>query len=150
MHSFRRWLVALPAVIGATMAFGAAAAMASPSTNIDDSGWPSSASNSCAAQLSYTADMCLWYGQNGGNPIWGTSGTGVSTLSGDFFGSSTLVRNDAASMYDFFVSCHVATWVDTGYVGPANYLLALNGGNLTSNPTFPLRNNEASIQANTC
>jgi len=40
----------------------------------------------------------------------------------------------------------VTVWYSTGFSGPFNWLSPNHGGNLTAN----LRNNDASISANTC
>jgi hypothetical protein len=68
----------------------------------------------------------------------------VSTISGNFAGSSHPIRNDAASAANGS-GCHVGIWVSPGFTGDSNWMLDGNrGGNLTSGSP-QLRNNEASI-----
>jgi hypothetical protein len=103
---------------------------------------------------------CLWYhpGLTGG--VWGTTSSYVKCLdpgggasgciTADFTAGDGEVRNNAASMADDTSNCHVTTWVSPGRVGDWNWLYSSWGGNLTSTSSLPLRNNEASIDYDTC
>jgi hypothetical protein len=119
----------------------------SSSTNIDS--WkPGSTCSSAGHQF------CLWYGQGDGTggAGWGSSGD-VGTITGTFTiggsgaaGYGQAVRNNAASMTDATSNCNVTTWYSPNSTGPFNWLKPDEAGNLTSG----LRNNEASISANSC
>lgn len=92
---------------------------------------------------------CLWYSPGLLNGVWGSTAAGTRTITGSFTQGDGAVRNNAASMANDTINCHVTTWVSPGYTGDYNWLNALWGGNLTSG-SIPLRNNEASINTNNC
>lgn len=119
-----------------------------------------------ASWCSHSAyNWCLYYspgGANGNSAFFNYFG-GVPNLSGYTFGTGEnkdpsvpgygqAVRNNAASLEDGTPNCNVTTWVSPNYVGNYNYLNAGWGGNLTPNSADPqqLRNNEASINVNSC
>lgn len=147
----RRPLVVLMLLMTAAgvLLLGVGRAAAVPSTNIN-AGYAGFACSYGTGGDAY----CLWYSQGQAGGVWGSNAPGVGPISGTFggggAGSGAAVRNDAASMTDNVTNCHVTTWVYSNYTGPANYLTATEWGNLTSNATFPLRNNEASIDYDSC
>jgi Peptidase inhibitor family I36 len=128
----------------ASLGVGLAAGPASASGNID--GWhPTGCHN-------YGEYYCLWYSPYGEGAGWGSSASSTDIISATFgnisggAGQGQPVRNNAASMSNGTLHCHVTTWVDPHEQGAYNWLDADWGGNLTSQ----LRNNEASININTC
>jgi hypothetical protein len=99
---------------------------------------------------------------NGGSAYLDHVGN-IPSLSGYTFGTGEnhnvntpgygqAVRNNAASMENGTPNCNVTTWVYPNYVGDFNWLSPGEGGNLSPNANDPqqLRNNEASIDLNTC
>ncbi|RKS68072.1 hypothetical protein BZB76_6315 [Actinomadura pelletieri DSM 43383] len=64
-------------------------------------------------------------------------------------GHNQPVRNNAASMGNSTTNCNVTTWVYPNWGGNFNWLHKRKWGNLTEGSVL-LRNNEASIGANTC
>lgn len=138
--------------VGAALSFAviaggvlAASPASASGTNINyySSGW------SNCANHNPNDFYCLWYSPGLLNGVWGSTAAGTSTISGSFTDGDGGVRNNAASMADDTSNCHVTTWVYPGYTGDFNWLNAFWGGNLTSG-SIPLRNNEASINTNTC
>lgn len=132
--------VAAMAALGA----GLAASPASASGNIDQ--WQAYGCHS------YGDYYCLWYSQYGQGAGWGSNAAQTSVISSTFgnigggAGQGQPVRNNAASMSNGTLHCHVTTWVYPQEQGAYNWLDAEWGGNLTSE----LRNNEASININNC
>lgn len=97
-----------------------------------------------------TADIyCLWFSPGMINGVWGTKNQNTGTITANFTQGDGAVRNNAASMANNTSNCNVTTWVSPNFVGDFNWLHRGDGGNLTSG-SIPLRNNEASINANTC
>lgn len=104
--------------------------------------------------------FCLFYSPGGMTRTPPSASYGrdynVPDITSDFFGDpgsagyGAPVRHDAASMSDQSPTCHVTTWVDTTYFGPDNWLTVGRAGTLSSTANFPLRNGEASIDADTC
>jgi hypothetical protein len=126
-------------------------ASASTGTNVDyyAAGWAD-----CDA-YSFADLYCLWYSPGLINGVWGSTSSYTSTISGTFsndsYGTGGVgedVRNNAASMASW-TDCHVTTWVSPGREGDWNWVDVLWGGNLTSG-SIQLRNNEASIDTDTC
>ncbi|MEU2131241.1 hypothetical protein [Streptomyces sp. NPDC018352] len=135
--------IAVAATSAATLALAPTAG--ATSTNIDT--W-SSFWQPCGTY------MCLYYSPNLTNASWTPSGTSDSDLSDNTFknhgtgsaGTDKVVRNNAASMGNNTVNCHVTTFYSPRFKGDSNWLHAGRAGNLTSG----LRNNEASIRVDSC
>ena len=149
-------LVTSAAVLGTFFGAGAITAPAMASTHPATTARPDTSTNIDKAFegesgcSSGSWAYCLWYGQNIGGAMWGTTqqrfGTIIATFPNNGAGAGKPVRNDAASMADNTSDCNVTTWVDPNYTGAFNWLEPGWWGNLTSN----LRNNEASISYNSC
>jgi len=134
----------------ALLFIGPSRALAVPSTNIDlyQNGYAN-----CGYDAGSNANYCLWYSPDMTNGHWSSTQQAVGPIAGVWTNgpdAGNPVRNAAASMADNTGVCHTATWVNANFTGPANFVDGDWGGNLTSNPTFPLRNNEASIDYNSC
>jgi hypothetical protein len=148
----RSWSVSKKTFAGAALALGmlgggvlAAGPASASGTNINyyGSGWYN------CAEHNGNDFYCLWYSPGLLNGVWGSTASGTGTISASFTDGDGGVRNNAASMANDTSNCHVTTWVSPGYVGDFNWLNEFWGGNLTSG-SIPLRNNEASINTNTC
>ncbi|AOR30003.1 hypothetical protein BFF78_01915 [Streptomyces fodineus] len=126
----------------AAAALGLATSQASASSAVIDGSNGFASPSSC--DVSSTYEFCLYYSPNHTGGTKAYTATAVSTISGDFSGTSHPVRNDAASAANGS-GCHVGIWVSPGYTGDSNWMLdGDRGGNLTSGSP-QLRNNEASI-----
>ncbi|MET8742707.1 hypothetical protein [Streptomyces sp. NPDC004728] len=98
--------------------------------------------------------MCLYYSPNLTNASWTPSGTSDSDLSGNKFadhgtgsaGAGQVVRNNAASMGNNTINCHVRVFYSTRFTGDSNWLHAGYAGNLNGD----LRNEDASIRVENC
>ncbi|MET7481345.1 peptidase inhibitor family I36 protein [Streptomyces sp. NPDC005648] len=131
----------------AALALGGLATQASASSAVIDGSNGFASPSSCNTGSVYY--FCLYYSPDHTGGTKAYTATAVSTISGDFTGTSHPVRNDAASAANGS-GCHVGIWVSPGYTGNSNWMNNGNrGGNLTSansSGSVPqLRNNEASI-----
>jgi hypothetical protein len=127
-------LLGLSTAAGLLMVGAGAGQANAASANI--SSWTSSS----RCNLSSIYEFCLYYHQNDGGGMWGSTSTAVSTITASFPAGEGAVRNNAASAENGTV-CNVGIWVSPGYVGNSDWLSPNMGGNLGP----ALRNNEASI-----
>lgn len=98
---------------------------------------------------------CLYYYDNLSNKGWAPPSSSTPTIQGSYnvwpdgslyYGITYAVRNTATSMGNNTTNCHVTTWYSPNWGGNWNWLDSGWAGNLNSS----LRNNEASININTC
>jgi len=145
---------------GKSRLFGAAAALFAAITFIALTAGPASAAGTnidfysngaqtCANATGSADFYCLWFSPGMTNGVWGTRNQNTGTITASFTQGDGAVRNNAASMANNTSNCNVTTWVSPNFVGNFNWLHRGWGGNLTSG-SIQLRNNEASINANTC
>lgn len=102
----------------------------------------SSTTSTPASTACSSGYVCLYYSANETGPSIAYNAS-VSTISGNFKGSSYAVRNNAHSVTNN-TAYSVKIWTSPNYTGSSQTFAAHTSGNLVS----PVLNNEASVQIN--